>query len=133
MLLQLSHSFSPPFITLCPVPLLPPAFPHLSSCPWVIHISSLASPFSILFLISTCLFSIYHLYFSFPVPLCPFYLLLLPSENPPCNLHFCDSFPVLVVCLVSFCFFLGSVVDSCEFIVILLFIFLIVFFLDKPF
>ena len=44
MLLQLPHIFLP-FIPLCPAPLLPLAFPHLSSCPWVIHISSLASPF----------------------------------------------------------------------------------------
>ena len=29
--------FFPPFIPLCPVPLLPPSFPHLSSCPWVIY------------------------------------------------------------------------------------------------
>ena len=45
-------------------------------------------------------------------------------------LHFCDSVPVLVVCLVHFCFcfFLDSVVDSCEFVAILLFIVLILFF-----
>ena len=38
--------------------------------------------------------------------------------------HFCDSVPVLVICLVFvFVFvFLDSVVDSCEFVVILLFI-----------
>ena len=47
----------------------------------------------------------------------------LPTDNPPCDLHFCDSVPILVVCLVCFCFyFLGSAVDSCEFVVILLFI-----------
>ena len=58
---------------------------------------------------------------------------VLPTDNPPCDLHFCGSVPVLVVCLVCFCFylFLGSVVDSCKFAVILLFIFLIFFFLDK--
>ena len=49
--------------------------------------------------------------------------------------HFSDSVPVLVVCLV-FVFivflFLGSVVDSREFVVILLFIVLIFLnFLDK--
>ena len=53
----------------------------------------------------------------------------LPTYNPPCDLHFCDS--VLVICLVCFCY-LDSVVDSCEFVVILLFIVLIFFFLDKP-
>ena len=45
MLLQLSHF--PPFIPLCPAHPLPPALPSppLSSCPWVIHISSLALRF----------------------------------------------------------------------------------------
>ena len=63
---------------------------------------------------------------------CTFFLhspLRLPTDNPPCDLHFCDSIPVLVVCLVYLFIFLGSVVDSCEFVVILLFIFLIFFFL----
>ena len=44
------------------------------------------------------------------VALCP--ATLSPTNNPPCVLHFCDSVPVLVVCLV-FVFVLGSVVDSC--------------------
>ena len=48
MLLQLTHFFLP----LSPSTQQPP----LSSCPWVIHISSLASPFPILFLTS-------HVYF----------------------------------------------------------------------
>ena len=26
-----------------------------------------------------------------------------PIDNPPCDLHFCGSVPVLVVCLVFFC------------------------------
>ena len=56
--------------------------------------------------------------------------LSLPTDNPPCDLYFCDSDPVLVVCLVCSCFFLGSVVDSCEFVVILPFIFFIFFFKD---
>ena len=34
----------------------------------------------------------------------PFSSLPLPTDNPPCDLHFCDSVPVLVVCLVCFCF-----------------------------
>ena len=108
MLLQLSHCFSPLY---SPPPCnpLPPSFPNLISCPWVVHISSLASPFPILFLSSTCLFCSCHLCFLFPVPFPPFSL--LPTDNLPCDLHFCDSFPVLVVCLVYFCCFLGSVVD----------------------
>ena len=49
MLLQLFLFFSPLYSPLfCTTP--PTAFPHLSSCPWVIHISSLASPLPILFL-----------------------------------------------------------------------------------
>ena len=28
----------------------------------------------------------------------------LPADNPPCDVHFCDSLRVLVVCLVLFCF-----------------------------
>ena len=55
MLLQLSHFFLP-FIPLHPAPHFPPAFPHFSSWPWVVHISSLVSPYSILFLTSVCLF-----------------------------------------------------------------------------
>ena len=126
MLLQLSH-FPPLLPSVLHLP--PTHIPRLSSCPWVIHINSLASPFPILFLTSPCLFCIYHLYFLFPVPFPPFSLLQLPVDNSPCDLHFCDSGPVLVICLVCF---LGSVVDSCEFVVILLFIvFIISFFLDE--
>ena len=127
----MSHFFLP-FIHFFPAP-SPPAFPSLSSCPWVIHIShisSLASLFPILFLISFCLFCTYHLCLLFPVPFLTFSPLPLPTDNPPCD-HFCDSVPVLVVSLVCFVFVLGSVVESCEFVVILLFIVLIFFFLDK--
>ena len=101
MLLQLSH-FPPLFLSILHT------LSHLnsspfSSCPWVIYISSSASIFPILFLISPCLFSTYHLCFLFPVPSIP-----LPThssaDNPPCDLHFWDSVPVLVVCLVCFCF-----------------------------
>ena len=131
MLLQLSHF--PPFIPLCPVPLLPPAFFHFSSCSWVIHVSSLASSFPTLFLPSPCLFSTYHLCYLLSVSFSLVSPSHSPTDNPPCDLHFCDSVPVLIVCLVHLCFcfcFLGSVVDSYEFVARLLFIVLI-FFLDK--
>ena len=59
------------------------------------------------------------------------YPLRLHADNPPCDLHFCDSVSVVVVCLVCFGFFLGSVVGSYEFVIVLLFMFLIFFFLDK--
>ena len=52
-----SPHYSPP-----PCTPLPPSFPPaLSSCPWIIYISSLASPFPILSLTSHCLFCTYHL------------------------------------------------------------------------
>ena len=58
MLLQLSQIFS-----LCsPPPSTPHSlwqFPPLSSCQWVMYVSSLASPFPILFLRSHCLFQLY--------------------------------------------------------------------------
>ncbi|KAF6119875.1 hypothetical protein HJG60_010258 [Phyllostomus discolor] len=130
MLLQLPIFFS----LLTPQTSTPhlPAFPSLRSCQWVIHISSLASTFPILFLTSPCLFCIDHLCFLFPEHFPPFSSLLLPTDNPPCNLHFCDSVLFLAVCLVCFGFcFLGSV-DSCEFVAILLLIvFIFFFFLDK--
>ena len=129
MLLQLSH-FSLPFIPLHPEPPLQPALPHLSSCPWVVHVSVLAYPFLLLFLTSACLFCTYHLCFFFPVSFPT--LSPLPADNPPCDLHFCDSVPVLVVWFVCLLACFSSVADSCEFVVILLFIVLIIFFfLDK--
>ena len=39
----------------------------------------------------------------------------LPPDNPPCDLHFWDSVPVLVVYVV---FILDSVVNSCKFVAI---------------
>ena len=105
--------------------------PLLSSCPWVIHISSLASPFPILFLTSPCLLCTYQLCFLFPVP----FPLSPLSPSPLITLHvisilwLCSCFS----CLLSFCF-LDSVVDSCGFVVILLVIVLVMFFfLDNPF
>ena len=118
MLLQLSHFFLP-FIPLYPVPSIPASFLHLSSCPWVIHISSLATPFPILFLTFPCLVFAYHLCFLFPV--------LFPCHSSP-HTHWKPSMWSLFLwfcscssCLLSFCF-LSWVVDSYEFVVILLFI-----------
>ena len=54
MLLQLSHF--PSFIPLHPAHPVLPTFPLFSSCPWVMHISSLASTFPILFLPSPVYF-----------------------------------------------------------------------------
>ena len=104
LLLHLSHFFPPLYSPLPYIPPPPTIIPHLSSCLCVIHISSLASLFLILFLTSPCLLCTYNLCFLFPVPFPPFSLLHLPADNPPCDLHFCESVPVLVVGLVHFWF-----------------------------
>ena len=107
MLLQLSHF--PPFSPLHPAHVHPPILSPYISCPWVIHISSVASTFPILFLPSPCVFSTYHLCYLFSVPFPPLSPSHSPINNPPCDLHFCGSVPVLVVCLVysRFCFRCG--------------------------
>ena len=103
MLLQLSH-FPPLFPSTLHIP-FPPAFSvPLSSCPWAIHVSSLASPFPILFLTSSYLFCTYHLCYLFPVPFPSILPLPFPAENPQCDLHFRDSVPVLVICIICFFF-----------------------------
>ena len=94
--------------------------------------------FSISYAILNLPLSILYLPFMLLTPcnFSPISLFPLPTDIPPCDLHFCDSVTVLVVCLVHFLslfLFLGSIVDRCEFVVILLFIVLIFFFLDKPF
>ena len=105
LIMLLPLSLCPVFIPHRPAHPLPPALPSpFSSCPWVAHVSSLASTFPMLFLPSLCLFCTYHLCFLFHVPFPLFSPLLLPAENPPCDLHFCGSVPVLAVCLVCFCF-----------------------------
>ena len=97
-----SCPISPPlFLSTLHTP-LPPTFPTFNSCPWVKHTSSLASPFPMLFLTFPCLFCTYHLCFLFPVSFPPLFPHPLPAGNPPCDFHFCDSVPVLVV---SFWFF----------------------------
>ena len=129
MLLQLSHF--PPFIPFCPAHHLPPTFPPFSSCPWVIHISSLASTFPILLLPSPCLSSTYHLCYLFSVS----FPLLSPPTALLITLHVISisvilfQFQLFAQFVFGFGFvFLHSVVDSCEFVIILLFIVLIIFF-----
>ena len=68
MLLQLSQ-FPLAFAPLLPVPPFPPEIPSFSSCLWVMHVSSLASPLPTLFLTSPCLFCTYQLCFLIPAPL----------------------------------------------------------------
>ena len=98
-------SHFPPFTALRPAyPLLPTLSPF-SSCPWVVHISSLALTFPILFLPSPCLFSTYHLCYLFYVPFPPLSPSHSPADNPPHDLHFCGfTFPILFLpspCLFS--------------------------------
>ena len=71
----------PPIYSPHPAHPLPPEFPPFSSCPWVIHISSLASTFPILFLTFPCLFSTYHLCYLFSVPLTPLSLSHCPLRS----------------------------------------------------
>ena len=111
--------FFTPFIPLCPAsPTRIPPPPCFSSCPWVIHKSSLDSLFPIPFLPSPCLLSTYHLCYLFSVTFPSLSPSQSPIDNPPCDLHFCGSVSVLVVGLVFLCLVLGVVVYNCEFAVI---------------
>ena len=127
VLLQFSQ-----FFTFCLPHPAPPAShkqsPHLCSCPWVMHISSLATPFLILYFTSPWLFCNY------------LFILLNPLTSSPIPLHslliwqpsncspYRDFVSVVLVCLVCF---LDSIVDSYVFIAIIFFILLIFFFLSK--
>ena len=99
--------FFSPFYFLTP---FLPSFPYLSSCPWVIHISSLASPFPILFLTSPCLFSTYHLCFLFPIPFPNSLSLLITLHviSISVNLFLFQLFAQFIFVFV----FVGTVVDS---------------------
>ena len=120
MLLQLSHF--PPFTPLHHAHPLPPTFLPYSSYYKFIHISHTYKFFGfyISYAILTLPLSIFYLPFMLLI-LCTFpptLFLPLPVDNPPCDLRFCGSVPVLVVCLACFCFVLGVVVNNCELAVI---------------
>ena len=118
------------FLPLCLLPATPHSLrqsPHRCSCPWVMCISSLATPFLILYCTSPWLFCNYHL-FLIPSPLDPFPHTSLPSANLQNALCIQDSISVLLVCLVCF---LDLIVDRYVFIDILLFIVFTFFFLNK--
>ena len=96
-----------PFSSLHLVPSFPPAILPLSSCPWVVHISSLATPFPILFLTSPVYFVPTNLYFLIPAPFpqffpFPFLISLISADVPPTDLYIYDSVLVLLICLVCF-------------------------------
>ena len=99
------------------------AIPHHCSCPWVMRISSLATPFPILYFTSPWLFCNYLFVLlnrltSYSFPYTP-----LPYGNHQYPLCIQDSVSVLV-CLVS-------IVNRFVFFAILLFTVLIFFFLNK--
>ena len=125
-----------PFIPLCPAPPHPPSFPDL------VQFKSVGCTYEFFGFSISCTILNLPLQNSLDLPsmliiprtFSPILRLPLPTDNPPFDLYLCDVFPVLFVCFLCFWFgffffFLGSVVDSCEFVVILIFIFLIFFFL----
>ena len=120
-----------------------PIFLHLSPSAWYSLPSSNHSlqfmpmgraykffGFSISYTILHLPLSIFYLPFMLLIPCTfpPILLFAFPADNLSRDLHFCESVPVQVVCLVFVC--LGSVVDSCEFLVILLFIVFYLLFLS---
>ena len=80
MLLQLSQFFL--FSPLHLVPLFHLAIPHLSACPWVVYVCSLAFPLPILFLTPPCLFCTYTIVFLNPYTFFSILPLLPPSWYP---------------------------------------------------
>ena len=119
------------FLPLLPLSTKPPSLsqtiPTRCSCPWVVHINSLATPFPILYFTSPLLFCNYLFVLLKSTPLHPFLHTPLPSNNYQNALCNHDSVSVFLVCLV--CFF-DSIVDTYVFLAIWLFIVLI-FFLNK--
>ena len=102
--------------TISVVPFSPPLFPSVCMPP---H-PSILPPYFMSMGCTYKLFGSYISYITFNLLLSIFYLpfmlfifctffpilpLPLPTDKPPCDLHFCDSVPVLVVSLVCFWFF----------------------------
>ena len=94
-------------------PSFPQATPHHCSCPWVIRISSLATPFLHCTLHPHGYSVTTYLYFLIPSPLHPLPHVPFPSGNHHNALRIHDSVSVLLVCLVCF---LDTVVDSFVFL-----------------
>ena len=89
--LQLSHFFSP---------LYPPALYLILFSMSLGHTYKFFG-FSISYSILNLPPILYHqLCFLFLVPFLPFSPFSFPTDNPPCDLQFCDSVPVLVVYVV---------------------------------
>ena len=96
----------PPFPPFNPLhPALPPPFtptPQFMSMGRTYNFFGFPTSYTILNLS----LSILYLQFLLPIPCTfpPFSPLTNPTDNPPCDLHFCDPLPVLVVCLDCFYF-----------------------------
>ena len=80
-------------------PPLPQQTPHHYSCPWVMHICSLATPFPVLYFTPRGHYITTNLNFLIPSPLRPFPHIRLPSGNHQNSLHIHDS--VCSSCLLS--------------------------------
>ena len=98
----------PPLPPTHPASPTPSQSPRHCSCPWVMHISSLATPFPILYFISPWLFCNYLFVLLNPPTSSPLPPHPHPSENHQNNLCILDSVSVLLICLVCF---LDSIVD----------------------
>ena len=102
MLLQLSLFFSlypPPYSTPCPLR----RFPHHCSCPWVMHTSTLVTPFPILYFTSHGYSVTTYLYLLIPSPPHPFFDTPLPIWQPSkCSLK--TEFCPYSSCLLSLIF-----------------------------
>ena len=93
-------------------PLSPSALHPTSAFPTrLVHVHGLTCKFfgfSIVYtIVNLPVFFVPAIYATYSLYLFPHYptSLPLPADNPPGDLRFCDSVPVLLVCLVCFCFY----------------------------
>ena len=101
MLLQLSQFFLP-FIPPPPCTPHPPASPRPSFMSMGCTCKFFG--FSVCYTILNLPLSILCLQIMLLIPCIFLPIFPLPTDNPPCDLHFSDCVPIPVVCLVCFCF-----------------------------
>ena len=89
-------------------PPLPQQSPHYCSCPWVMCMCSLATPFPMRYFTSPWLFCNYLSVLLNPLTSSPFHHTALQSSNQQNTLHIHDSVSVLV-CVA--CFFIQLLID----------------------
>ena len=103
--------------------------PHHCSCPWVIHLSSLATPpFPILYFTSSWLFCNFLFVLINPLTLSLIPSHPLPSGNRQNPLRIHDSVSVFLVCLLCL---LDSIVDRCVCAILLFIVWIFFLFLNK--